>query len=134
MIVVDSSALVAILENEADALVYAKAIEQADRLPISAVNVHETGVVLRMRRGPAAVDRLWRLLQVDNDFEIAAFDEPQARAALSAFERFGNGLHSQARLNLADCAAYALAATMGAPLLFKGDDFSATDVKVCASG
>jgi len=134
MIVVDSSALVAILENEADAPVYAKAIEQADRLLISAVNVHETGVVLRVRRGPSAVDRLWRLLQVDNDFEIAAFDEIQARAALSAFERFGKGLHPRARLNLADCAAYALAATMSAPLLFKGDDFSATDVKVSALG
>ena len=108
MIVVDSSALVAILENETDAAIYAKAIEQADRLLISAVNVHETGVVLRLRRGPA-VDRLWRLLQVDNDFEIAAFDEVQARAALAAFERFGKGLHRKARLNLADCAAYALA-------------------------
>jgi hypothetical protein len=49
--------------------------------------VHETVVVLRVRRGPAAVDRFWRLLQVDNDFEIAAFAEIQARAALSAFER-----------------------------------------------
>jgi ribonuclease VapC len=134
MIVVDSSALVAILENEADAAGHATAIEQADRLLISAVNVHEAGVDLRVRRGPAAVDRLWRLLQADNDFEIAAFDEIQARAALSAFERFGKGLHPKARLNLADCAPYALAATMSAPLLFKGDDFSATDVKVCALG
>ncbi len=134
MIVVDSSALVAILENEPDAAVYAKAIEQAERLLISAVNVHETGVVLRARRGPAAVDRLWRLLQVENDFEIAAFDEIQARAALSAFERFGKGIHPKARLNLADCAAYALAATMRAPLLFKGEDFSETDVELCALG
>ena len=77
----------------------------------------KTGVVLRARRAPAAVDRLWRLLQVENDFEIAAFDEIQARAALSAFERFGKGIHPKARLNLADCAAYALAATMRAPLV-----------------
>lgn len=131
MIVVDSSALVAILENEADAHAYARAIEQADRLLVSAVNVHETGIVLRARRGPAAIDRLWRVLGVDNDFEIVAFDEIQARAALSAFERFGKGIHPKARLNLADCAAYALATTMSAPLLFKGDDFSETDVKVC---
>ena len=55
MIVVDSSALVAILEHEIDAAVYARAIEQADGLLISAVNVHETGVVLRIRRGPAAL-------------------------------------------------------------------------------
>lgn len=82
----------------------------------------------------AAVDRLFRLLQVENDFEIAAFDELQARAALSAFERFGKGIHPKARLNLADCAVYALAATMRAPLLFKGDDFSGTDVELCALG
>jgi ribonuclease VapC len=116
MIVVDSSALVAILEREPDAAVSSMAIEGADRLLISAVNVHETGVVLRVRRGSAALDRLWRLLLIDNDFEIVPFDEMQARAALSAFERYGKGLHSRARLNLADCAAYALASTMGAPL------------------
>ena len=131
MIVVDSSALVAILEHEVDAVVYAKAIELADRLLISAVNVHETGVVLRIRRGLSALDRLWRFLVIENDFEIAAFDENQARLALSAFDRYGKGIHSRARLNLADCAAYALASSLGAPLLFKGDDFFATDVKVC---
>lgn len=131
MIVVDSSALVAILEHEVDAAVYASAIELADRLLISAVNVHETGVVLRVRRGSSALDRFWRFLTIDNDFEIAAFDEVQARFALSAFDRFGKGIHSRARLNLADCAAYALASSVGAPLLFKGDDFSATDVQAC---
>jgi ribonuclease VapC len=131
MIVVDSSALVAILEHEVDAVVYARAIELADRLLVSAVNVHETGVVLRIRRGSAALDRLWRFLVIDNDFEIAAFDEIQARLALSAFNRYGKGVHSRARLNLADCAAYALASSVNAPLLFKGDDFSATDVEAC---
>ncbi len=50
------------------------------------------------------------------------------RAAVSAFERYGKGIHSEARLNLADCAAYALAKIMNAPLLFKGDDFTLTDV------
>jgi ribonuclease VapC len=131
MIVVDSSALVAIFEHEGDAAVYARAIELADRLLISAVNVHETGVVLRVRRGSPALDRLWRFLVIENDFEIAAFDENQARLALSAFDRYGKGIHSKARLNLADCAAYALASSLGAPLLFKGDDFSATDIEAC---
>jgi ribonuclease VapC len=129
MIVVDSSALVAILELEADAAVYATAIEQADRLFISAVNVHETGVVLRIRRGASALARLWRFLLIENDFEIASFDEQQARGALAAYERFGESVHSKARLNLADCAAYALAPTLDAPLLFKGGDFAETDVK-----
>jgi ribonuclease VapC len=131
MIVVDSSALVAILEREEDAAIYAEAIHRADRLFISAVNVHETGMVLRLRRGAAAVDRMWRFLRSDNDFEIAPFDERQARGALSAFERYGKGLHSKARLNLADCAAYALAKELNVPLLFKGGDFAATDLKPC---
>lgn len=131
MIVVDSSALVAILEREVDAAVYARAIELADGLLISAVNVHETGVVLRIRRGLSALDRFWRFLVIENDFEIAAFDEIQARLALSAFDRYDKGIHPKARLNLADCAAYALASSVRAPLLFKGDDFSATDVEGC---
>ncbi|UVO30541.1 type II toxin-antitoxin system VapC family toxin [Bradyrhizobium arachidis] len=71
------------------------------------------------------------LSQQDNDFEIVPFDEAQARSALEAFDRFGKGLHSKARLNLADCASYAQAKSMKAPLLFKGDDFSATDAQSC---
>ncbi|MGH6848090.1 MAG: hypothetical protein ACREC0_11840 [Methylocella sp.] len=53
------------------------------------------------------------------------------RAGAAAFDRYGKGIHSKARLNLADCAAYALAKTMDLPLLFKGDDFTATDVRAC---
>jgi len=131
MIVVDSSALIAILEAEADAATYATTIQQADRLLISAANVHETGIVLRARHGIAAANRLWRFLQVENDFEIILFDETQAREALSAFDRYGKGIDPKARLNLADCAAYALAKTMNFPLLFKGSDFTETDVKAC---
>ena len=131
MIVVDSSALIAILEKEADAARYAAEIAKADRLLISAVNVHETGMVLRIRRVPTAVARMWRFLREDNDFEIVPFDEAQAREALDAFDRFGKGLHAKARLNLSDCAAYALARNMRAPILFKGDDFSATDALAC---
>jgi ribonuclease VapC len=131
MIVVDSSALIAILEQESDAPAFAAAIQQADRLLISAVNVHETGIVLRARHGIAAANRLWRFLQVENDFEIIPFDEAQAREALAAFDRYGKGIDPKARLNLSDCAAYALARTMNSPLLFKGNDFTQTDVKAC---
>lgn len=131
MIVVDSSALVAIFEHEPDAEVYARAILQADRLLISAVNVHETGMVLRARRGATAERYLWRFLLEENDFEIVPFDEAQVRAALAAFGRYGKGINATAKLNLADCAAYALAESTGSPLLFKGDDFAATDVKAC---
>ena len=79
MIVVDSSALIAILEHESDAALFAAAIQKADRLLVSAVNVHETGIVLRARHGVAAANRMWRFLQVENDFEIIPFDETQAR-------------------------------------------------------
>ncbi|SDC84771.1 ribonuclease VapC [Sphingomonas sp. YR710] len=131
MIVVDSSALIAIFEREPDATIYATAILQADRLMISAVNVHETGMVMRARRGEAAERQMWGFLLEDNDFEIVPFDEAQAREALLAFGRYGKGIAPKARLNLSDCAAYALAKTMEWPLLFKGDDFAATDIKAC---
>jgi ribonuclease VapC len=131
MIVVDSSALIAIFEQEADAVRYETAIREAERLMMSAVNVHETGIVMRARRGETAERRMWRFLIEENDFEIVPFDEVQARAALAAFGRYGKGIDPKAKLNLADCAAYALAKTMNAPLLFKGDDFTATDVELC---
>ena len=60
--------------------------------------------------------------------EIVPFDEAQVRAAAVAFDRYGKGINSKAQLNLSDCAAYALAKTMNAPLLFKGNDFTHTDI------
>jgi ribonuclease VapC len=59
------------------------------------------------------------------------FDEAQVRAAAVAFDLYGKGINPKARLNLSDCAAYALAKTMNAPLLFKGDDFRQTDLQSC---
>jgi ribonuclease VapC len=128
MIVVDSSAIIAILEREPDAPIFAAAIRRAERVLISAVSVHECGTVLRRRHGMAAAERFWRFVKDENDFEIVPFDESQARAALTAFDRYGKGIDSKARLNLSDCAAYALAESIKCPLLFKGDDFTQTDV------
>ena len=65
----------------------------------------------------------------DSEIEIIAFDEAQMRAAALAFARYGKGIDPKARLNLADCAAYALATSLKVPLLFKGNDFAATDVQ-----
>jgi ribonuclease VapC len=87
MIVVDSSALVAILEHEPDAAIYAAALQRADRILISAVNVHETGMVMRARRGEAALDAMWRFLSVENDFEIVPFDESQRCRRLDALAK-----------------------------------------------
>jgi ribonuclease VapC len=129
MIVVDSSAIVAILENEGDAILYARVIHDADDLVISAVNAHETAIVLRGRRGPEGEQSLWSFLAA-NGIRVSAFDEEQARKASAAFAQYGKGVHSKARLNLADCAAYALAMSLAAPLLFKGDDFIHTDVVI----
>ncbi len=128
MIVVDSSALLAVLFREPEKQTFQDAIAAADRCVISAVNAHETATVLRVRHGRPAVERLWQLL-ADNEIEIFPFDEGQIRAAADAFDRYGKGIHSTAWLNLSDCAAYALAKTLNASLLFKGDDFAETDVQ-----
>ncbi len=130
MIVVDASALLAILFEEPEKQAFEDVIGSADRCLISAVNAHEAATALRFRNGRAAVDRLWRLL-AENQIETVPFDESQVREASIAFDRYGKGLHPKARLNLGDCAAYTLAKRMNAPLLFKGNDFTETDLQRC---
>jgi ribonuclease VapC len=127
MIVVDSSALIAVLFEEPEKPAFQNFIDGEERCVLSAVNAHETACVLRGRLGVAAVARFWQWL-IDNQVEIVPFDEVQVRAAAVAFDRYGKGVDPKARLNLADCAAYALAKSMNAPLLFKGNDFTETDV------
>ena len=137
MIVVDSSCVLAILQNEPEkdgfeaALAGGDGFEAAlaggDRCVMSAVNVHEVLCVMRGRHGQAGAARVWELLAAA-EIEIVPFDELQVRAAATAFDRYGRGINSKSALNLADCAAYALAKTMSAPLLFKGDDFANTDI------
>jgi ribonuclease VapC len=130
MIVADSSALLAIIFNELEKQAFEEVIAGASHCLISAVNAHEAATVLRMRNGAAAVQRLWRLL-AKSDIEVVPFDDAQVRTASIAFNRYGKGIHSKARLNLCDCAAYTLAKRMNAPLLFKGDDFTNTDLQRC---
>ncbi len=130
MIVVDSSALIAILFEEPEKQAFQNVIAGGERCVMSAVNVHETATVLRVRHGPAAVERFWQFL-ADSEIEIVPFDEAQVRAAAAAFDRYGKGMNSRAQLNLSDCAAYALAKVMNAPLLFKGNDFTQTDLQAC---
>jgi ribonuclease VapC len=130
MIVVDSSALLAILLGEPEQQAFEDIIAKAVRCVTSAVNAHETAIVLRLRYGPGAVIQFWRWL-AESQIEIVPFDEAQVHAAAAAFDVFGKGIHSKARLNLSDCAAYALAKSLDAPLLFKGDDFAETDLKRC---
>lgn len=88
-------------------------------------------MVLRGKLGPGGIEDFYDLCEA-LDIEIVPFGAAEARAALDAFERYGKGLSSSAGdLNLCDCAAYALANALRAPLLFKGNDFTQTDIKSC---
>ncbi|MHB8267425.1 type II toxin-antitoxin system VapC family toxin [Bradyrhizobium sp.] len=129
MIVVDSSALIAILEEEPEAERFLTLLRDTARRIASAVTIYETGVVMGSRRGRKSEAELIALIE-QLGIEIVPFAEPQIAAALEAYGRYGKGIHPKARLNLGDCVAYALAKTMNAPLLFKGNDFAATDVQL----
>jgi ribonuclease VapC len=127
-IVIDTSAVVAILGGEPDADVLIDAIEAADARYLSAATLVEVGIVLEARHGPAgtlAVDRFLR----DGEVEVVALDRTQAERALDGWRRFGKGRHPAA-LNLGDCSTYGLAAELGVPVLCTGDDFAQTDLVV----
>jgi ribonuclease VapC len=124
--VIDSSALIAILFDEPDRLSFERAIRNEPIRLISAVSKLEAGIVLIGRRGSAVP---LMLIIESIGAEIVPFDEYQADVARDAFARFGKGRH-KAGLNFGDCASYALAVTQVEPLLFKGTDFGATDVEV----
>lgn len=128
--VIDTSALIAILETEPEANQFAEFIrEDAIRL-VSAVTVLETALVIEARRGPAAGGHLDLLLHQLNA-NVVPFDAAQSRIARRAWSKFGKGNHS-AKLNFGDCCSYALAKSSGEPLLFKGNDFVKTDLpSVC---
>ena len=125
--IVDTSALIAIFRDEGDATAYARAIADAATRRISAANYVETAAVIDASRDPIASRRFDDLLR-EARFEIEPVTEAQARIAREAYRDFGRGSGHQARLNFGDCFAYALAKAMNEPLLFKGDDFTHTDL------
>jgi ribonuclease VapC len=127
VIVLDSSALVAIMRDEPETGRFIDAISTASLRLLSSVSYLETSMVLA---GPKAKEAVWRPFDAflaRASVNVAAFDQEQALAAREAFLRFGKGRHP-AGLNFGDCAAYALAKSRGAPLLFKGGDFLKTDI------
>lgn len=126
MIVVDSSALVAIVLGETDADLFSDLIGEDGAPHASAVSLFETRIVLSFR-GPSRVVQLEDWLNTARMVTVA-FDERQSSLAFDAYRRWGKGIHP-AGLNLGDCAAYALAKSLDAPLLFKGTDFAKTDVR-----
>lgn len=122
--VIDTSALVAILQDEPEADAFADLLADATDPLISAATLFECSMVqARTRRGLENLDDLLLAAGI----RIAAVDIAQAHAARDAWLRYGKG-RSPAALNFGDCFSYALATTTGRPLLFKGDDFALTDV------
>jgi ribonuclease VapC len=127
MIVVDTSAVVAIAFGEPEREPFVRAIEEADQALISTVSVVEARIVVHGRRGQRAVVLLDDLLRLPV-FETVAPSMAETNAAYAAFVAYGKGSGHPARLNFGDLFGYALAKVRGLPLLFKGDDFSQTDI------
>jgi ribonuclease VapC len=125
--VLDTSAIVAVLFDEPDADMYEAAIADAPSLCISAATALECSLVMEGRYGTAGADKL-DLLLAEQEVEIVAFDDEQFALARAAYRRFGRGRHPAA-LNFGDCFAYALAKARALPLLFKGGDFAQTDIE-----
>jgi ribonuclease VapC len=126
--VIDTSAIFASIAGEPDSTVYRNAIISAPLRLISAVTLLETQIVLVSRSGSSSISVLHELI-ARAAIAVVPFDEPMAEAAFDAFRRYGKGQGHKAQLNIIDCAAYALAKTRDVPLLFKGNDFTATDIR-----
>ena len=129
--VIDTSALVAILKDEPQRAALSRAIVSSARCQMSAATLVEAGIVMQGQYGNDGARRLDRLL-LQTEIEIVPLTTAHADLAREAFRRFGKGRHP-AGLNFGDCFAYALATALGEPLLFVGDDFGQTDVGVAAT-
>jgi ribonuclease VapC len=126
-VIIDTSALIAILRAEPDAAVYARAIESAGVCRLSAASYVEVGAVID-RAGDAIASRRVDELLALTDIGIETVTASQARIARDAYRDFGKGSGHAAGLNFGDCFSYALAKAKGEPLLFKGEDFGPTDI------
>jgi ribonuclease VapC len=127
-LVVDTSAVAAILLREAGYDELLDAFDRSNELLMSAPTRVELSIVIEAKKGPAGtavVDQLVR----DTGLDIVPFDVEMASRALAGWRRFGKGRH-RAGLNLGDCFTYAVAVEQGAPVLCVGDDFARTDVEV----
>lgn len=130
-VVVDTSAIVAILQDEPEQERFAALIEADPIRLISAVTRVELTCVVEGRKAEIGRQSIERFL-ARADFDIVSVTPEQAEIACNAFRRYGKGRHPAA-LNIGDCFAYALAKAAGQPLLFKGDDFARTDVRAAAA-
>ena len=126
--VIDTSAIFAAITGEPDSSVYRNAIISAPLRLISTVTLLETQIVLISRSGSSSIAILHELI-ARSGIAVVPFDEPMGEAAFDAFRRYGKGQGHKAQLNIIDCVAYALAKARDLPLLFKGNDFAATDIR-----
>lgn len=127
--VLDTSALLAILLGEEESPRMVRAIAAAEERVVGTPTLVEASAVIQARKGPGgevALDALLRRLRV----EVVPLDETGATLARLAYGRFGKGIGDPAVLNYGECLAYGVAMALRQPLLFKGDDFPATDVTV----
>ena len=125
--IVDTSAVQAILQDEPERRRFNEAVEAADSRLMSVATFVEVSIVIESRFGAEGLHHLD--LFVDRaGMELVPVDVEQTRVARGAFSRFGKGRH-RAALNYGDCFSYALAQVMGEPLLYKGEDFSGTDIR-----
>lgn len=125
--IIDTSALIAIIRGEEDAVVYARAIEAADTRYLSAANYLESAVVADGTRDPVASRKFDDLIRIAR-IRLEPVTASQAELARAAYRDFGEGSGHRAALNFGDCFSYALASEYSEPLLFKGDDFTHTDL------
>ena len=125
--IIDTSALIAILRDEPEAPSYARAIADAADRRLSAVNFVESSAVIDSSRNPIASRRFDDLIR-EAGITVEPVTREQAQIAREAYRDFGKGSGHPAGLNFGDCFAYALAKALGEPLLYKGNDFAHTDV------
>lgn len=125
--IVDSSAIIAILRCESDAVRLAELMEEAPVRRMSAANLLEAAIVADGSRNPILSRRFDALID-ESELTIEPVTRTQTLIARQAYRDFGKGSGHPAQLNFGDCFAYALAKEVGEPLLFKGDDFVHTDI------
>jgi len=125
--IIDTSAIVAILNDEPERRAFNEAIERSDICLLSAASFLEASIVIENNRGYEGL-RDFDLWMATAGIELAPVDADQAQIARQAFRQYGKGRHPAA-LNFGDCFSYALAKATGFPLLFKGENFTKTDIQ-----
>jgi ribonuclease VapC len=126
--IVDTSAIIAILKNEPEAQDFSDTIEAAKVVRLSAASYLESRIVVNRYKDPILMARLEEILE-NPGLQIEPVTAAQARIAWVAYRDFGKGSGSPANLNFGDCLTYALARDKREPLLYKGDDFGHTDLR-----